>query len=78
MSIRLRLTLALLLGLVICAALVIPFVLVINRYDWGVGLLLVAPLLVWALMRMARKLEGLARKATAEPVPDPDFPNDTH
>jgi hypothetical protein len=76
MSSRFRLVFALLLGLVICSALVIPFVLAINSYDWGVGLLLVAPLLVWILMRIARALERWARTTTEGSLPDPDFPHD--
>jgi hypothetical protein len=73
---RYRLAFALLLGLVICAGLVIPFVLAINSYDWGVGLLLVAPLLVWILMRIGKALEDWARNLTGESPPDPDFPDD--
>lgn len=73
---RFRLGLALSLGLVVCAVLVIPFVLAINSYDWGVGLLLVAPVLVWVLMRIGKRLEDWARNSTAGPPPDPDYPDD--
>lgn len=74
---RRRLALALSLGLVLCAVLLIPFVLAINSYDWGVGLLLVAPLLVWLLMRIGKGLEDWARNPTGAPPPDPDFPDDS-
>lgn len=73
---RFRLVLALLLSLLVSAVLVIPFVLAINSYDWGVALLLLAPLLVWVLMRIAKGLEDWARKTTVGPPPDPDFPDD--
>jgi hypothetical protein len=73
---RYRLAIALVLGLLVCAALVIPFVLAINSFDWGVGLLLVAPALVWVLMRIGKKLEDWARNVTGELPPDPDFPDD--
>lgn len=73
---RFRLTLALLLGLLICAVLVIPFILAINSYDWGVALLLVAPLLVWVLMKIAKRLENWARDTTGKPAPDPDYPDE--
>jgi len=73
---RFRLVFALLLGLMICAALVIPFALAINRYDWGVALLLVAPIFVWVLMRIGRRLEDWARNTTSDPPPDPDYPDD--
>lgn len=74
---RFRLALALSMGLVICAVLVIPFVLAINSYDWGVGLMLLAPLLVWVLMRMGKGLEAWARNTTRQPPQDPDFPDDS-
>tara|TARA_R110001592_G_scaffold232050_1_gene489326 strand:+ start:9378 stop:9578 length:201 start_codon:yes stop_codon:yes gene_type:complete len=64
-------------GLVMCAVLVTPFVLAINSYDWGVGLMLLAPLLVWVLMRMGKKLEDWARNTTEKSSQDPDFPDDS-
>lgn len=74
---RFRLALALLLGLVMCSALLIPFVLAINSYDWGVGLMLLAPLLVWVMMRMGKGLEAWARNTSGKPPQDPDFPDDS-
>tara|TARA_R110002074_G_scaffold321448_1_gene491886 strand:- start:455 stop:661 length:207 start_codon:yes stop_codon:yes gene_type:complete len=64
------------LGLVMCAVLVIPFVLAINSYDWGVGLMLLAPLLVWILMWISKRLEDWARNTTENSPQDPDFPDD--
>ncbi|MGD9661947.1 MAG: hypothetical protein AB7U63_11780 [Porticoccaceae bacterium] len=71
-----RLAVALALALLLCAATIIPFVLAINHFDWGVGLLLVAPLLVWVLMRSCRALERWGRRDSHSSVPvDPDFPD---
>ncbi|MCB1676741.1 MAG: hypothetical protein KDI01_10645 [Halioglobus sp.] len=72
---RTRCAAALILGLLLCAATVIPFVLAINRFDWGVGLLLAAPLLVWVLLRSSRALERWARNERGGDAPDPDFPD---
>jgi len=66
---------ALALGLLLWAAMIIPFVLAINHFDWGVGLLLVAPLLVWVLMRIGRALEHWARRDSDSAPVDPDFPD---
>lgn len=71
-----RKTIALIAAVVIGVLLVTPFVLAINRFDWGVGLLLVAPLLVWVLMRMAKAIEHWARNEPDEILVDPDFPDD--
>lgn len=73
---KFRLAFALSLALVLCAVLVIPFVMAINSYDWGVGLMILAPLLVWGLMRMGKWLEDWARNTRGGPPPDPDFPDD--
>jgi hypothetical protein len=74
---RFRLAIALSLGLVLGSALMIPFVLAINNYDWGVGLMLLAPLLVWVLMRIGKGLEAWARNLSGELTQDPDFPDDS-
>jgi cytosine/uracil/thiamine/allantoin permease len=71
-----RKVVALLLGVVLCILAVTPFALVINRFDWGVSLLLVAPLLVWLLLRAGRALERWANAEDRSPPPDPDFPDD--
>lgn len=66
---------ALITGVIICTLLITPFVLAINYYDWGVALLLVAPLVVWLLIRMGKALERWANnEADTAPV-DPDFPD---
>lgn len=66
---------ALVIGLVVCLLVMTPFVLAINYYDWGVGLVLVSPLVIWLLLRLGRRLEYWARGETGRP-PDPDFPDD--
>lgn len=73
---KLRKTLALIAGIVICTLLITPFALAINRFDWGVGLLLVAPIVVWILLRIAKALEHWARNEPDTPPVDPDFPDD--
>jgi cytosine/uracil/thiamine/allantoin permease len=67
---------ALMAGVVLCILAVTPFALAINRFDWGVSLLLVAPLLVWCLLRAGRALESWANNEDRSPPPDPDFPDD--
>jgi hypothetical protein len=71
-----RNAIALVTGIVICILAVTPFALAINRYDWGVGLILVAPVLVWLLLRVGKALERWARNEPDTPTPDPDFPDD--
>jgi hypothetical protein len=71
-----RKAVALLLGVTLCILAVTPFALAINRFDWGVILLLVAPLLVWLLLRAGRALERWARNEDHSPPLDPDFPDD--
>lgn len=73
---RSRKAIALLTGMAVCVLAVTPFALAINRFDWGVGLLLVAPLFVWLLMRVGKALERWARNEPDTPPPDPDFPDD--
>lgn len=73
---KLRKTLALIVGVVLCTLLITPFVLAINRFDWGVSLLLVAPLFVWILLRIGKALERWARNEADTPPVDPDFPDD--
>lgn len=72
----LRKTLALIAGVVICTLLITPFVLAINRFDWGVSLILVTPLVVWVLLRIGKALEHWARNEPDTPPVDPDFPDD--
>lgn len=71
-----RKLIALLLGVALCILAVTPFALAIHRFDWGVGLLLVAPVLVWLLLRAGRALERWARNEHRALPPDPDFPDD--
>jgi cytosine/uracil/thiamine/allantoin permease len=71
-----RKAIALVAGMVICILVITPFVLAINRFDWGVGLLLVAPLLIWLLLRLGRVMESWARNEVGQRPPDPDFPDD--
>jgi hypothetical protein len=71
-----RKAVALVAGIGLCLLLVTPFALAINRFDWGVALLLVAPLMVWLLLRIGKALERWARNEPDTPPPDPDFPDD--
>lgn len=71
-----RKAIALLGGILLAALVVTPFALAINRYDWGVGLLLAAPLIVWVLLRVGRALERWARNEADTLPPDPDYPDD--
>lgn len=72
-----RKTVALVSGIVICLLAVTPFVLAIKSFDWGVGLILVSPVLVWLLLRVGRALERWAYNEPDTLPPDPDFPDDT-
>lgn len=67
---------ALLAGIGICVIVITPFALAIKYTDWGVGLLLLAPLLVWLLLRMGQRLERWASNEPDTPPGDPDFPDD--
>lgn len=71
-----RKTIALLSGIALCIMTVTPLALAINHYDWGVGLLLVAPLFVWLLLRAGKALERWACNEPDTLPPDPDFPED--
>lgn len=64
-------------GVVLCVVVVTPFVLAINRFDWGVALLLVAPLVTWLLLRLGRSLERWASGTRGAVPVDPDFPDDS-
>lgn len=68
MTSRNRLILAVAAWCLVAVALVLPLVWLINNRDWGVGLILLAPVLVYGLMRLGRALEGWAR-ASAPPEP---------
>jgi hypothetical protein len=72
----LRKAIALIAGIAICILLITPFALAINSFDWGVGLLLVAPLLVWFLLWVGKALERWAHNEPDGPEPDPDFPDE--
>jgi len=62
-----RLVIAVVVGLAIGLAVVLPVAWLINNRDWGVGLMLAVPLIVYGLMRLARALEAWAR--TPPPPP---------
>lgn len=72
----LRKAIALIAGIGICTIVVTPFALAINRFDWGVALLLVAPFMVWLLLWIGKALERWARNEPDIPAVDPDFPDD--
>ena len=71
---RQRKAIAISVGIAACIGVITPFALAINRFDWGVSLLLVAPLLVWLLLRAGKALERWAGNKQDGPPPDPDFP----
>ncbi|MCL7941760.1 hypothetical protein M8009_15835 [Halomonas sp. ATCH28] len=66
MTLRSRLILAVAAWCLIAVALVLPLVWLINNRDWGIGLMLVVPFVVYGLMRLGRALESWAR-ATPPP-----------
>ncbi|MDW7745489.1 hypothetical protein [Halomonas sp.] len=68
MTLQTRLILAVAAWCLVAVALVLPLVWLINNRDWGIGLMLLVPFLVYALMRLGRTLEGWAR---ATPPPEP-------
>jgi len=68
MSQRLRLICAVALWCLVAVALVLPLVWLINTRDWGIGLMLLAPLVVYGLMRLARALESWARSISPPSV----------
>ncbi len=71
-----RKVIALLAGIALCVVVVTLFALAINRFDWGVGLMLVAPLVTWLVLKMGKSLERWANGPTAAAPVDPDFPDD--
>jgi hypothetical protein len=73
---RTREAAALVTGVTLCILTVTPFVLAINTFDWGVGLMLTAPVFVWLLMWAGKKLERWARNENTTPPKDPDYPDD--
>jgi hypothetical protein len=58
---RSRLYLAVAVWLGCTFLIVLPLVWLINSRDWGVALMLIMPLVVYGLMRLARRLERWAR-----------------
>ncbi|MDT8879297.1 hypothetical protein RSO68_07430 [Halomonas saccharevitans] len=67
MSPRSRFVLAAATWCLAAVALVLPLVWLLNNRDWGIGLMLLTPFLVYGLMRLGRALEGWAR---ATPPPE--------
>lgn len=61
---RLRIVLAIGLWSLAALAIVVPLVWLINNRDWGVGLMLLVPFVVYGLMRLGRLLEAWASAAT--------------
>ncbi|MBB3190369.1 hypothetical protein [Halomonas cerina] len=66
MSPRSRLLLAVAAWCLTAVAVVLPLVWLINNRDWGIGLMLLMPFVVYGLLRLGRALEGWAR-ATPPP-----------
>ncbi|GAA3905693.1 hypothetical protein GCM10022228_14950 [Halomonas cibimaris] len=56
-----RLYLALLVWFAAALAVMLPLVWLINNRDWGIALMLIMPVAVYALMRLGRRLEHWAR-----------------
>ncbi|CAM4181746.1 hypothetical protein VRRI112168_17075 [Vreelandella rituensis] len=63
---RLRLVAAVGLWSLVALGVVVPLVWLINNRDWGVGLMLLVPFVVYGLMRLGRLLEAWAN-ATPPP-----------
>lgn len=63
-----RPVIALCLGLLAAVAVMLPFVWVINNRDWGVVLMFIAPVIIYGLIRLARKLSEWAGSS-----PPPSF-----
>lgn len=61
---RLRLVMAISLWSLVALGIVVPLVWLINNRDWGVGLMLLVPFVVYGLMRLGRLLEAWANAAT--------------
>jgi uncharacterized membrane protein YgaE (UPF0421/DUF939 family) len=71
-----RKIIALVAGVVITIGVATPLGMAIKYNDWGVGLILLAPLVVWALLRMGTALERWANNEPGGLPPDPDFPDE--
>lgn len=67
-----RLIIAVAVGLAVGLAVVLPLAWLINNRDWGVGLMLAVPLIVYGLMRLARVLEAWARHTPPPPTSSSD------
>ncbi len=63
MTTQTRLILAVAAWCLAAVVVILPLVWLINNRDWGVALMLLAPFLVYGLMRLGRALEGWARAA---------------
>lgn len=69
---------ALIAGVTLCILTVTPFVLVVNTFDWGVSLMIIAPVFVWLLMWIGKRLERWAHNEDTAPLTDPDYPDDAN
>ncbi|MDZ7851683.1 MAG: hypothetical protein U5L98_03265 [Halomonas sp.] len=56
-----RLILAVAIWCLAAVAVMLPLVWLINNRDWGIGLMLLVPFVVYGLLRLGRALEGWAR-----------------
>lgn len=72
-----RETIAVFAGVAICIVLVTPFVMAIKYFDWGVGLVVISPPLIWLLLQGGKRLERWARNEKDTAAPDPDYPEDS-
>lgn len=72
---RHRLILALAAWCLTTVAVMLPLLWLLNNRDWGVALMLLAPFVIYALMRLGRTLETWAR-ATPPPPLTPDARSD--
>lgn len=61
MTMQTRLILAVAAWCLAATAVVLPLVWLINNRDWGIGLMLLTPFVVYGLMRLGRALEDWAR-----------------
>ncbi|SHE33789.1 hypothetical protein SAMN02745148_00175 [Modicisalibacter ilicicola DSM 19980] len=57
-----RAVIAILVGGVVFLAVVIPVAWIINTQDWGVAMIFPAPLIVYGLMVVARRLDDWVRR----------------
>ncbi|MBB3184032.1 hypothetical protein FHR95_001592 [Halomonas fontilapidosi] len=69
MTTQTRLILAVVTWGLAAMAVVLPLVWLINNRDWGIGLMLLTPFVVYGLMRLGRALEGWARASSPPPRP---------